>query len=57
MNIMKTARKSALHVVDRDTKFSAVIFLQQEPDENVQESFLCCLVEIYGGFPGAVTLD
>lgn len=43
--------KSVFHIVDRDTKISATIFLEMESAEQVRQLFLCCCVAAHVGYP------
>lgn len=57
MDLMKINKKTVLHVVDKDTKFSAATFTKGESSENIWEAFLCSWVAPYIGYPDIVILD
>lgn len=57
LDIMKLDGISVLHVVDRDTKFSAATFLSGETTSDVWEAFLCIWVAPYAGYPENIAFD
>lgn len=57
MDLMKIEKRTVLHVVDRDTKFSAASFLDGETSKIVWETFLSIWVSTYTGYPDEVILD
>lgn len=57
LEITKFSNRSVLHMVDRDTKLSAATLLHDESSKNNLESFLCCWVATYMGYPDEVMLD
>lgn len=57
MDLMKINKQTALHMVDKDTKFGAAVFLESESSKAVWEAFLSEWVATYIGFPDEVTLD
>ncbi len=46
-----------LHVVDRGTHFSAVMFLEGESPEDVWNAFVSCWVTVYVAFPNILSHD
>lgn len=57
MDLMKIEKRTVLHMVDRDTKFNAAVFLDKETSRDVWEAFLSHWVATYVGFPTEVILD
>ena len=57
MDIMFLEGKSVLHVVDRDTKFSAAVFLRSETTEETWETFMRIRISVYIGFPDTIDTD
>ena len=57
MDIMFLDGKSVLHVVDRDTKFSAAALLRSETIEETWETFMRIWVSVYIGFPDTIATD
>lgn len=49
--------KPVLHVVDRDTKFGAACFLENETTSGTWEAFLYIWVAPYIGFPDMIAVD
>jgi len=57
-DVMTLAKTSVLHVVDRDTLFSAAVFLRDTVSSKaVWEAFLRCWVTVYAGYPEQLHLD
>lgn len=54
---MKVDNKTVLHIVDRDTKFSAATFLIGESTADVWSAFIMKWVTAYIGYPEVVILD
>ena len=57
MDTMFLERKSVLHVVDKDKKFSAAAFLRSETTEETWETFMRIWVSVYIGFPDTIATD
>lgn len=57
LDIMSLESSSVLHVVDRDTRFSAACFLPGESANQVWRCFLNIWVSTYIGFPDCVQVD
>lgn len=57
MYTMNIKSRSLLHVVDKDTKFSAATFLKSKISDNVWEAFVTCWVVKHMGFPDTAVLD
>lgn len=56
-DLMKLNQRSVLHALDRDTKFSAACFLNDESTFQARQAFLCIWVTTYVGFPEILALD
>lgn len=54
---MKIHKRTVLHMVDKDTKFSVAIFLDNESSKGVWNAFLTEWVTTYIGYPEEVALD
>lgn len=57
MDIMKIRKCFVLHIVDRETIFSAAIFLNGESSAYTWEALLAFRVAVYLGYPEEVILD
>lgn len=57
LDLMKINRRTVLHAVDRDTKFSAACFTNGESTIDIWEAFLSIWVERYIGYPAILALD
>lgn len=57
MDLMKIGTETVLHIVDKDTKFSAATFLQGEKTNDVWNAFVLKWVGRYIGYPEKVVLD
>ena len=51
LDLMFLKGKPVLHVVDRDTNFSAARFLPSQSSEAIWNTFLYCWVTVYTGYP------
>lgn len=57
MDSMKIGNKTVLHIVDRDTKFSAAVFKHRESTEKMWKTFVHKWVAAYVGYPDTFILD
>ena len=57
MDIMFLEGKPILHVLDKDTKFSAAAFLRSETTEETWETLMRIWVSVYIGSPDTITTD
>ena len=57
MDIMFLEGKPVLHIVDRDTKFSAAAFLKSETTDETWETLMRIWVSVYIGFPETIATD
>lgn len=56
-SLMKLSRRTVLHAIDGDTKFSAACFVGRETTIDIWEAFLSIWVVRYIGYPDALALD
>ena len=57
LDLMYLENKPVLHVVDKDTEFSAAAFLGKETADATWNTFMNILVCVYIGFPDAMATD
>lgn len=57
LDLMKINGKQILHVVDRDTRFSAASFLHGESTKDVWQCYLEIWANKYIGFPDVISVD
>lgn len=57
MEIVFLDLKSVLHVVDQDTKLSAVAFFRSQTTEETWETFMRIWVSVHIGFPDTIATD
>lgn len=55
--LIKLKRRTVLHVVDKDTKFSAACFLKGESSAETWNAFMMVWVSVYIGFPDVIAVD
>lgn len=57
MDLMQLSKRKVLHIVNRDTKFSAVAFISTQSTAAVWQTFMDRWVTIYVGFLSKITVD